>query len=69
MVKFTTITVYLIVFILNVKIINSCKVSEFACRGNTLCLPLDKYCDGRDDCGDLSDEPKYCTGKKNRSVV
>lgn len=25
-------------------------------------MPLDKYCDGIDHCGDLSDEPKFCTG-------
>lgn len=42
--------------------IDACKISEFACRGGSICLPLDKYCDGRDDCGDLSDEPKFCTG-------
>lgn len=41
---------------------HACKISEFPCRGGALCLPLDKYCDGRDDCGDASDEPKYCTG-------
>lgn len=41
---------------------HACKISEFPCRGGALCLPLDKYCDGRDDCGDASDEPKFCTG-------
>lgn len=41
----------------------ACQISEFACRGGSLCLPLDKYCDGRDDCGDASDEPKFCTGE------
>ena len=40
----------------------ACKISEFPCRGGAVCLPLDKYCDGRDDCGDASDEPKLCTG-------
>lgn len=43
-------------------LIRSCKISEFACKGSGLCLPLDKYCDGIDQCGDLSDEPKFCTG-------
>lgn len=43
--------------------IEACKISEFACRGGSICLPLDKYCDGRDDCGDSSDEPKFCTGQ------
>ncbi|XP_070492853.1 uncharacterized protein [Chironomus tepperi] len=42
-------------------LIRSCKISEFACKGSGLCLPLDKYCDGIDQCGDLSDEPKFCT--------
>lgn len=41
----------------------ACKVSEFACKGSGICLPLDKYCDGFDHCGDLSDEPKFCTGE------
>lgn len=44
-------------------LIRSCKISEFSCKGSGLCLPLDKYCDGIDQCGDLSDEPKFCTGK------
>lgn len=47
----------------NSMVTDACKISEFACRGGSLCLPLDKYCDGRDDCGDASDEPKMCTGK------
>jgi hypothetical protein len=46
----------------NFHIILTCKISEFSCHGGALCLPLDKYCDGKDDCGDKSDEPKYCTG-------
>ena len=54
-----------VVFILFVTIhiaVQTCKISEFACRIPTNCLPLDKYCDGKDDCGDGSDEPKFCTG-------
>ncbi|KAG4071236.1 hypothetical protein HA402_008971 [Bradysia odoriphaga] len=52
----------LIFFALAIHIgIDACKISEFACRGGSICLPLDKYCDGRDDCGDSSDEPKFCT--------
>ncbi|XP_055538811.1 uncharacterized protein LOC129726149 [Wyeomyia smithii] len=39
----------------------SCKISEFPCKGGAFCVPLDKFCDGKDDCGDASDEPKMCT--------
>lgn len=41
----------------------SCKISEYPCKGGAFCVPLDKFCDGKDDCGDGSDEPKLCTGK------
>lgn len=51
--------------VLTAMLASACKISEFACRGGSLCLPLDKYCDGKDDCGDSSDEPKSCTGKIN----
>lgn len=40
---------------------NTCRISEFTCR-NGRCVRLNGYCDGVDDCGDLSDEPSYCTG-------
>ncbi|XP_031849407.2 uncharacterized protein LOC116434797 isoform X1 [Nomia melanderi] len=37
-----------------------CRPSEYLCdTGN--CIAQDKYCDGENDCGDKSDEPKYCT--------
>ncbi|KAH8406040.1 hypothetical protein KR215_003840 [Drosophila sulfurigaster] len=43
----------------------ACRVSEFACKGSgsigSICVPLDKYCDGRNDCADGSDEPKHCS--------
>ncbi|XP_026678920.1 uncharacterized protein LOC113467125 [Diaphorina citri] len=38
----------------------SCKASEFACD-NGRCVPITKYCNSLDDCGDKSDEPRYCT--------
>lgn len=60
MVKFTTVIHLVVVCI---QLCHTCKISEFSCRNNQLCLPLDRYCDGRDDCGDKSDEPKGCTGE------
>lgn len=40
----------------------ACRISEFPCR-NGHCVRLNAYCDGNDDCGDISDEPAFCTGK------
>lgn len=40
----------------------ACRISEFPCR-NGRCIRLDRYCDEVDDCGDKTDEPRYCTGK------
>ncbi|XP_030765063.1 uncharacterized protein LOC115889262 [Sitophilus oryzae] len=37
-----------------------CKLSEFTCS-NGRCLPSNRYCDNKNDCGDSSDEPRYCT--------
>ena len=37
-----------------------CRLSEFLCNTG-YCISQDKYCDGENDCGDKSDEPKYCT--------
>lgn len=72
MVKFVVVStiainVKKIIFILlfiQFKLYDACKISEFACQGGKICMPLDKYCDGKDDCGDASDEPKFCTGMK-----
>nr|CAH7738412.1 unnamed protein product [Callosobruchus chinensis] len=38
----------------------ACRISEFPCR-NGKCIRLNGYCDGTDDCGDVSDEPPLCT--------
>lgn len=37
-----------------------CSLSEFTCA-NTRCVPLSKYCNNINDCGDGSDEPRFCT--------
>lgn len=39
----------------------TCRISQFVCRNNN-CISPDKYCDGVDNCGDSSDEPRFCTG-------
>lgn len=39
-----------------------CSLSEFACK-NGKCIPASKYCDRVHDCGDTSDEPRFCTRK------
>ena len=41
-----------------------CPVSEHTCD-NLKCVPRDKVCNGRDDCGDNSDEKSLCTRKSN----
>ncbi|XP_034193271.1 uncharacterized protein LOC117610238 isoform X2 [Osmia lignaria lignaria] len=37
-----------------------CGLAELTCRDGH-CVPIDAYCNGRDDCGDNSDEPAMCT--------
>lgn len=49
--------------------VSACSLSEFACSASAdaaaeavvRCVPAVKYCDGRRDCPDGSDEPQYCT--------
>ncbi|XP_028030461.1 uncharacterized protein LOC114243244 [Bombyx mandarina] len=37
-----------------------CKISEYLCV-NKKCIPINRFCDGSNDCGDSSDEPRHCT--------
>lgn len=60
--QLSTLSIVALTLLLRISSSQACKISEFPCQGGALCLPLDKYCDGRNDCGDASDEPKYCTG-------
>jgi len=57
-----SLSVVLMAALLMAMAVPACRISEFPCR-NSRCIRLDRYCDGVDDCGDKSDEPRYCTGK------
>ncbi|XP_013139476.1 PREDICTED: uncharacterized protein LOC106104080 [Papilio polytes] len=37
-----------------------CRISEYHCA-NKKCIPINRFCDGTNDCGDSSDEPRHCT--------
>ncbi|XP_055630213.1 uncharacterized protein LOC129771009 isoform X2 [Toxorhynchites rutilus septentrionalis] len=39
---------------------HQCAISEHTCN-NGRCVPLNKYCNNVNDCGDGSDEPRFCT--------
>ncbi|XP_028134740.2 uncharacterized protein LOC114329744 [Diabrotica virgifera virgifera] len=54
---------FMVIFLVNFHEIcpgPACRISEFPCR-NGKCIRLNGYCDGTDDCGDVSDEPPFCT--------
>lgn len=40
-----------------------CGLDEFRCKDSGRCIPARWKCDGEDDCGDGSDEPKEECGK------
>lgn len=39
-----------------------CRISEYQCD-NKRCIPLNRFCDGTNDCGDSSDEARHCSRK------
>lgn len=43
----------------------ACDISEFRCAAKgapgSLCLPMDRWCNGRDDCENRVDEPRSCS--------
>ncbi|XP_032786761.2 uncharacterized protein LOC116924339 isoform X1 [Daphnia magna] len=40
---------------------HGCPVTQFRCSTTGRCVNLNVFCDGRNDCGDNSDEPAQCT--------
>lgn len=45
-----------------------CRISEYQCS-NKKCVPVNRFCDGTNDCGDSSDEPRHCTREFSRPIV
>lgn len=45
-----------------------CSVSEFTCANNN-CISAAQFCDNNDDCGDASDEPRFCTSESTYSLL
>ncbi|CRK97334.1 CLUMA_CG010727, isoform A [Clunio marinus] len=41
-----------------------CSISEFSCL-NGKCISASQFCDNIDNCGDASDEPRFCTNTPN----
>ena len=42
-----------------------CPKEQFICKATEKCIPSYLKCDGKDDCGDNSDEEEGCIGNKN----
>lgn len=46
---------------------NTCDISEFRCPSKdgqgSICLPMDRWCNGKDDCDNRVDEPRSCSSK------
>ncbi len=48
-----------------------CKQSEYQCQ-NGRCVSTNRFCNAINDCGDNSDEPRFCTRKhllKNFGII
>lgn len=46
----------------NAGINQKCSISEYTCANNN-CISAAQFCDNNDDCGDGSDEPRFCTSE------
>ena len=57
------IVVYRFINLTSIQLItdDSCSLGGFPCA-NGLCIPEHFMCNGRDDCGDNSDETTVCSG-------
>lgn len=46
---------------------NTCDISEFRCPSKdgqgSICLPMDRWCNGKDDCDNRVDEPRSCSSE------
>lgn len=58
----TLLFLALSILLLTVEKVDACQISEYYCD-NRKCVSLDKFCNGVDDCGDSSDEPRHCSRK------
>lgn len=61
--RFLLMVPLLLLLVLGVQRVDSgaaCRISEFPCR-NGKCVRLNAFCDGQNDCGDLTDEPPFCS--------
>lgn len=45
-----------------------CSLSQFTCS-NGNCVDLNRYCNNVNDCGDSSDEPRFCTSKYSTAFL
>ena len=50
-----------------IAIASGCPLTQFRCTTGR-CVNLNVFCDGRNDCGDNSDEPPKCTRKPTVTI-